>query len=185
MSTAFKVALAALGLAVALIGCNQKRNDDTHISPNTNSCSVGYVYSSTYGCLPQAGCPAGYGSFNNQCVIATSGTSCPIGQVYSAQYGCLSQGNCPTGYALYNNQCMYVGSTTMNCPMGTMLSGNQCVATNGMNMNSCQGSCPMGSVQTQYGCLPQGQCTSCYGYQNRYCISATSMGPQTWYMSPY
>src|ERR1700733_9701422 len=38
----------------------------------TSTCSTGYVYSATYGCLSQGNCPAGYGSYNGTCAVASS-----------------------------------------------------------------------------------------------------------------
>ena len=151
-----------------------------------STCSAGYVYNSTYGCLPQSTCPAGYGMYNNSCVAGTATSStCASGYVYSAQYGCLAQSSCASGYAMYNNQCIYIGTTSANiCPAGFVLSNNMCVISGSTTFTSyCQGACAAGSVQTAYGCLPQNSCATCYGYMNHYCIGGAFTGG-SWYYTP-
>lgn len=179
---------ALLGaLAVALLaGCGSSNSGTTTavVTTSATSCSTGYIYSSTYGCLPQSSCPSGYGLYNNQCVLVTTGTTCDAGYVFSSTYGCLPQSGCGTGYALYNGQCIYVGSTTISCPTGYVVSGNQCIYSTSTTTSSCQGSCQAGYTQTVYGCLPQQTCGSCFGYYNRYCLGGAPTG-YLWYLTPY
>jgi hypothetical protein len=121
-----------------------------------NTCSTGYVYSTTYGCLLQSNCATGYGMYNGSCVLLTGTNAgsgaCPAGSVYSAQYGCLVQGNCPIGYGLDGTSCVSLSGTT--------------------GATTCQGSCNAGYVQTAYGCLQQYNCGNCYGYIEGGCIPA-------------
>lgn len=172
-------ALAALVLAIFAMGCS-KGSSNTAIT-SASTCSAGYVYNSSYGCLTQSTCPAGYGMYNGTCVQATTTAgTCSAGYVYSSTYGCLTQSSCPTGYGMYNNTCVPATTTgATSCPAGYTYYGNSCVYTGGTTTgigttNSCQGSCQPGYVYTShYGCLPQtsmyGSCASCYGQLNGMC----------------
>lgn len=71
------------------------------------------------------------------------------------------------GYGLYNNSCVPV-TTNGAMTNGTMTNGTM---TNGAMMN-----CGMGSVSTQYGCMPQGNCPAGYGMYNGSCVPATQAG---------
>lgn len=142
------------GMLLTLVNCNKSSDSGTANSSVVNTqnlCGAGYV-NSQYGCIPQGNCPAGQGMYQNMCIQATvTNQTCQAGYLYSSQYNqCLQQGGCQAGFAIYNNQCVYVGYNVGN--------------TN--NTMSCQGSCPVGQVQTQNGCLPQGACKPCYGYSN-------------------
>jgi len=114
-----------------------------------NSCGTGYVYS-TYGCLPQGNCQAGFGLYNNTCVQGSTGpvanNSCGYGNILSTTYGCIPQGGCPTGYGLYNNACVYASSL----------------------VNGSSPTCNAGYVHTVNGCLVQGPCQSGYGFDPLY-----------------
>lgn len=177
--------LILLGLGLLLASCAKDSDSSATTAVTAGSCSSGYIYSSTYGCLLQSSCPSGYGLYNNQCVLVSGATTtCSSGYVYSATYGCLPQSTCSAGYALYSNQCIYVGSSTLSCPTGYVMSGTQCVLSTSTTTSSCQGSCTAGYTQTVYGCLPQGTCGSCFGYTSHYCLGGAATG-YMWYMTPY
>jgi hypothetical protein len=103
--------ICSIGFGLAISACAGSSGSTTTTSA-VGSCSVGYVYSSTYGCLTQSTCPTGYGLYNNQCVVATStatssiSSACGVGYVYSTRYGqCFQQAGCPTGYGNYGGYC--------------------------------------------------------------------------------
>jgi hypothetical protein len=98
------------GSQILFVGCGSSSSSTPAVATSTvaGSCSAGYVYTATYGCLTQGSCPSGYGDYNGQCVVGSSG-SCTAGYVYT-QYGCLTQGSCPSGYGSYNGQCVVATS---------------------------------------------------------------------------
>ena len=120
--------ICSVGLAFIISACGNNSGGGS-ATPVTaaGTCPVSYVYSQ-YGCLPQGQCQAGFGSYNGQCVVATSayGSTLPYGStstipygqstygagmcqqgyVYSTRYGqCFLQSGCPMGYGNYNNYC--------------------------------------------------------------------------------
>jgi hypothetical protein len=179
--------LASLGIVLGFAACGSGGGGGSSTVTTAGTCSAGYVYTATYGCLPQSTCPAGYGMYNNTCVVGTTSTgTCSAGYVYSAQYGCLPQSSCSAGYAMYNNQCIYVGTSSTNmCPAGFVLTNNTCmIAGTTTGSSLCQGACAVGQIQTAYGCLPQNSCATCYGYFNHYCVGGPYTGG-SWYFTPY
>jgi hypothetical protein len=159
------IALSCAFMAIFFAGgCGS--NNSNSISPVTSltSCQTGYVYSSSFGCLPQATCPAGYGLYNGNCVVATSSQAmnCSTGNVYSATYGCLVQSSCPAGSGLYNGTCVPASSATTSI--------------------ACQGSCPAGYVSTSYGCLQQSSCQSCFGHMSPYCVPGAGASSGSYYL---
>jgi len=98
--------MSVVGL-VALIGCGKSGGGSSNANNGTVTvCPAGAV-NTQYGCLNQAGCPVGFGMYNNgQCVPQVAVNQCQAGFVSSTQYGCLQQGACPSGYGMYNNSCV-------------------------------------------------------------------------------
>jgi len=131
------------------------------------TCTTGYV-STQYGCMPQAGCQAGYGMYNNQCIPATVNNmygSCTAGYVQT-QYGCMPQAGCQAGYGMYNNQCIPATVNNTQYPYNNGYN-NGYPYNNGYN-NGMMG-CPAGSIMTQMGCLSQGPCPMGYVLYNNQC----------------
>jgi hypothetical protein len=150
-----------IALSMILFGCGSSQNS-TNYSAN-GTCSTGYLYSASYGCLPQSNCQSGYALYNNSCVYVgyttsyTNGTNtCSSGYVYTTQYGCQAQGTttCSAGY---------VSTATYGC----VLSSGTTTGT-----TTYQGTCQVGQIQTTYGCLPQGNCMAGYGYYGGWCIKS-------------
>ena len=142
------------------IGCGQSfsSTDSTSAATGTTAtaiCASGYVYTTTYGCLPQSTCADGYAMYNNTCVSTTtttttagttSTTTCSSGYVYSTNYGCIPQLTCSSGYGWYNNSCILLTGTIIT------------------TVNHCQDYCPSGQIATDYGCMPAVQvCPPCSG----------------------
>lgn len=107
--------LALVAIAVLVSGCGKDDDASTTLATAVASgtCAAGYVYNSTYGCLPQGSCPSGYGIYNNQCLVGTVTTTtttnscqatCSSGYVRTA-YGCLPQGGCASCYGYSNGWC--------------------------------------------------------------------------------
>ena len=150
-----------IALSMVMFGCGSSQNTSNYGA--TGTCSSGYLYSSTYGCLPQSNCQTGYALYNNSCVYVgyttTSTTSCTSGYVYTTQYGCQLQGStaCSTGY---------VSTSSYGCVLGT---------TTTTTSTQYQGTCSVGYVQTAYGCLPQGNCMTGYGYTSGWCVKSVYM----------
>lgn len=107
---------AVMALFFSACGNKDSGGGTGAVAPVTvaGQCTAGYVYSSSYGCLPQSGCPIGYGMYNNQCIPATTinggaascqGT-CQAGYTQTA-YGCFPQGGCMScyGYNQTNGWC--------------------------------------------------------------------------------
>ena len=117
-----------LGSFFVLSGCGTNNNPNNLASSTvpilgtSGSCAVGSVYTS-YGCLPQGSCQAGYALYNGTCVAGTTGVtgvtgttgnyqgSCQVGYVQTA-YGCLPQNPACTSafaygyaYGYYNGMC--------------------------------------------------------------------------------
>jgi hypothetical protein len=127
---------------------------------------------STTAALPSTVCPAGESYVGNSCVANSSITStiansCAVsGEAYSANL----------------NECV---QQTTNCSgtNGINPSTGQCVSLGGnsagtANHSPYEGTCQYGYVQTQSGCLAQGQCTLGYGFGYwggyPYCFQATA-----------
>jgi len=95
-----------------------------------------------------------------------------LGALSMALFGCGSNNQnayngtaCGTGYTYYNGTCTYTG--------------------NGYNYNNTgYNSCQAGTFQTQYGCLPQGNCQAGQASYNGSCIPVTTTGT-TNSMNPY
>jgi hypothetical protein len=116
--------IALLG-ALFLLGCGTSNTSTNGVSATTGSCSTGYLYSATYGCLAEGSCSSGYALYNNSCVYVgtTTTTSCSTGYTYNSTYGCLYtgttttttyQGSCTTGYVQTLYGCLVQGT----CPSG-------------------------------------------------------------------
>jgi hypothetical protein len=81
-----KPTVVALGFALAtLSGCGKKDEAPAvaHAPVHAQSCTIGQVYSTQYGCLAPFPNQQGYGNYNNQAVVA----SCWSGTVMTAS-GC-------------------------------------------------------------------------------------------------
>lgn len=165
----FKI-FGALSIAFyGLAGCGGGSSPTGAAATVPGGCVAGQVYSTQYGCVSQAGCPAGMGMIpgQNQCVSVqnTVMSNCQVGAngapaVYTAQYGCLPQGNCPYGQ----------GSVVIN-------NVNQCVPAQSGAMNMAATGCPVISsnppiyqVMTSKGCLPQVGCPEGTGYLGGRCV---------------
>ena len=90
----------AVLMLFAACGSNSGSSDPGVAAVGT--CSAGYVYSTSYGCIVQGSCPAGSGMYNNTCVPATASqctttTGYPTTGTYPYGYN----GN--NGYNGYNN----------------------------------------------------------------------------------
>jgi hypothetical protein len=142
--------IGLMGL-ILISGCAGTSNSAaTNNSVNTCQGQVGMVYSNTYGCLPQAGCPAGSGLYQNQCVNVTLGAN----------------GQCQAGTVWNGASCVYSGQTQYPQTQYPQQYPQQ-------GYNQCGGTCPAGSTQTQYGCLPQYRCQTCFGYIQGYCMNSS------------
>ena len=125
MKTLLNGILALISVAT-IVSCGSNggggNNNATQTAVTPGSCVAGQVYNTTYGCLPQNNCPAGYGSYNNTCVQGTVGGyggngygNCPAGQIYSPTYStCLPVNNCSQGYGWYGSSCVYCGNSGYN-----------------------------------------------------------------------
>jgi hypothetical protein len=101
------------------------------------------------------------------------GTSCGgSGNMIQSQYGCLP--SCGVSSVLYQGQCVPVTTAGGVGGYGSGYGG-------GYGSQICQGSCQIGTVQTQMGCLPQGSCGPCYGYAQGGCY--IGYGAQQYYSS--
>jgi hypothetical protein len=91
--------------AVFLLTACGKDDEKTVATATATTCQAGYSHSATYGCLPQGYCPAGYATYNNQCVVASaqSANGCQAGYVWNGS-SCVVSGN-GTG-----NSCPYPGT---------------------------------------------------------------------------
>lgn len=124
----------------AMAGCGSSGSNSS--TNNAGTCSAsGYVYSASYGCIPQSNCGSGYGLYNGQCVLLSSTTA---------------SSSCSSGYYWNGYQCV-VNSTSST--YGTS-----------STTNACQSSCSSGYVYTARGCLPRtSQCPSCAGTDGYMC----------------
>ncbi|OFZ83293.1 MAG: hypothetical protein A2583_09210 [Bdellovibrionales bacterium RIFOXYD1_FULL_53_11] len=88
-SNRYMTASLVVAAAFILSGCGSSESTGTTAtSSNTSaSCTTGYVYSSTYGCLLQGTCSSGYGLYNGSCILlsgtTSTGTCIPISQSIS------------------------------------------------------------------------------------------------------
>ena len=149
--------LSLIGLVGLIIvsGCaGSSQTAATTATAAYGQCTTGYVYSTSYGCLPQSGCSSGYALYNNSCIYVGTTTS----------------QTCTSGYTWNGSSCVYSGVAT-TCQTGYTLVGNQCVFSGNTTVNTCGGTCPVGYSQTSYGCLPQYRCQTCYGYTQGYCLN--------------
>lgn len=109
--------MSALGLTLStLVACNKDSGSSGTAAPAAAACGAGYVQHASYGCLPQSGCPANYGMYQNQCIVLTAtNTSCTVGSVM-VNNQCLPQGNCPAGYAFNGSTCVAANVATTPQP---------------------------------------------------------------------
>ncbi len=131
---------------------------------NDVSCPQGQVAQN--GTCVMSGAGYGYGNgFNgqNNGFGQTGFNNCQNGTL-PTQYGCLQRGNCPQNQAFYpqTNQCVPVTNTFGNGTNGGFPNGGY------------PNNCPAGTVQTQMGCLSQGNCPQGMAFSPQYnsCISA-------------
>jgi hypothetical protein len=91
------------GFAVLMLfaACGSNNGSGSTVAA-VGTCSIGYVYSTTYGCITQGSCPAGSGSYNNTCVPATA-SQCGIGGSTTSTYPYTTGTAYPSGYNGYNN----------------------------------------------------------------------------------
>lgn len=78
-----------------LTACGKDDDKPAVATAAATTCQAGYGYNASYGCLPQGYCPAGYVTYNNQCVAATQ-----------------QQGSCQAGYVWNGSGCVVSGSGT-------------------------------------------------------------------------
>ena len=129
--TVLSAALAVLALGACSAPQDSSTGVRTTYYPGTSglgqSCTAGYLYHPTYGCLPQGGCAAGTVLYANQCT--------PIGNSLS--------GSCPAGYVSSGMSC--VASPTASacqgtCPMNQVQTIYGCLPQNTMKCgSSCYG----------------------------------------------
>ena len=170
MSSTRKILFSLLiSMGAALSGCGGGSNNSAPaITPG--ACAAGSVYSTQYGCMVQAGCPAGYAQYNGNCTsvgnTAMSNCQTQPGQapsVYTAQYGCLPQGNCPYGQGSYS------GNGVLQCVPGQ-------IGSTGMSGST---GCAYDQVMTAKGCLPQYTCPAGTGFLQGRCIPGSVPGAVT------
>ena len=148
---------------LVLSGCGGSNSNPAPVAPVTpGSCQAGYVYSSQYGCMNQAGCQAGTARDpQGNCVTVVSvPQSCqqngqgPV--VYAGpQYGCLPTLGCPAGQGAYVD----VNGRTSCIPAQTSGTGSS--------------GCPVGQIMTSKGCLPEGiyPCSPGFGFLENRCYA--------------
>ena len=75
--SSYLVAILFVIFGSVLLGCGQNGSTTAAQTYASSSCSSGYVFSSSYGCLLQSTCGSGYGLYNGSCVLvgATTATS--------------------------------------------------------------------------------------------------------------
>ena len=90
------------GFAVLMLfaACGSNNGSSGSTVAAVGTCSAGYVYSTTYGCITQGSCPANSGMYNNTCVPATS-SQCGIGGTTTSTYPYTTGTAYP--YSGYNN----------------------------------------------------------------------------------
>ena len=77
--------LLMMTVLLALTGCGQASSAASSAGTTSSSCSSGYVYSSTYGCLLQSTCGSGYGLYNGSCIyVGTTTTSGSCVSIYQS-----------------------------------------------------------------------------------------------------
>ncbi len=135
--------------AVSPIGAGQ-----TGVAPQ---CAAGQSYTVQFGCLSQGTCPAGYGSFNNNCVSLTQ-NNCGQGMMQT-QYGCMPMNNNYQACGQGMIQTQY-GCAPQNCGPNMTPTQNGCVPVN----NNIGTGTYNGCAQGQGYAVPVGQTTCNAGY---------------------
>jgi len=122
-----------------------------------------YLLGSAMACLfVIAACSNGGGSSGSTVATTTCTANMP-GCGYASQYGVwIPQGTCQSGYGMYNSTCVIVTG-------------------GGYGVGGYGQQCPIGQVQTQYGCLSQGGCPAGQAYYNGQCVLATVGGVGGYY----
>lgn len=161
-----KLSFKMLSLTVAslamsmLVACNKDSGGGSAAPAAAAACGAGYVQSAQYGCLPQGGCPANYGMYQNQCMVLSGGTnSCTVGSVYVGNQ-CLPQGSCPANHGFNGSTCVVGTSNIATTPQ------------------------PYPNYNTQYGAYNNGFYNNYVGWQQYYQPQMQYQQPVYYYSQP-